>query len=161
MHAFVAVSSLLRISHSPAFLFLSFTMDLDAVEDLMDMENGSYIESAAEHELLKTLSTTLPEHASLPTIHQPLHLDMNLPLRMANVQPQAGSVIAKLEDMLETVVDCLLASQPLTIHLKTRSKSAKQSLDAVTGILRNDGWAETKEISWPGKSQREAWKFGK
>lgn len=84
---------------------------------------------------------------------------MSQPLRMTNNQAGAGSIIAKLEDILENVVDCMLAEKPLVIRLKTRSKSTRQILDPVTGGLTNNGSVDAKEISWPGKNQREAWKF--
>ena len=137
-------------------------MDLDLFEDLMDMEDGSYIGGEDIHDLRSSTSSNVtPGYTSIRRTQPARRFDMSLPLCLSTTEPLAGSVIAKLEDMLETVVDCLLASQPLTIRLKTRSKSTKQSLDPVTAILRNDEWAETKEISWPGKSQREAWKFCK
>lgn len=129
-------------------------------EDLMDMEDGSYLEQTESCDLSPQV---IRMASSGPRVEQSIphtrHVDISAPIRMANSQAGAGSVIAKLEDILETVVDCMLGEEPLVIHLKTRSKSTKQILDPNTRVLKNDGSADTREISWPGKSQREAWKF--
>lgn len=129
-------------------------------EDLMIMDDASYLEQAEIHAIPDPVAISPPPASSSPVrLPQTRHVDMSQPLRMANNQAGAGFIIAKLEDMLETVVDCMLAEKPLVIRLKTRTKSTKQILDPVTGVLKNDGCAAAKEISWPGKTQREAWKF--
>lgn len=135
-------------------------MDDDMFEDLMSVDDVSFLELAGNRLASSPITSNPPQAYSPPVrISQARHVDMSQPLRMTNNQAGAGSVIAKLEDILETVVDCMLAEKPLVIHLKTRSRSTRQLLDPVTGVLQNDGSAEGKEISWPGKTQREAWKF--
>lgn len=135
-------------------------MDLDLFEDLMDMEDDSYIEHAGSHgispQAISRASSGPRLEPSIPHTHL---VDMSPTIRMANKKAGAGSVIAKLEDMLETVVDCMLAEEPLVIHLKTRAKSTRQILDPVTGVLKNDGSVGARKVRWPGKSQREAWQF--
>lgn len=135
-------------------------MDDDTFEDLMSMDDIFSQEQAESHATFNLIASS-PTPLSSPPIRttQTRHMDMSQPLRMTNNQAGAGSIIAKLEDMLEFVVDCMLAEKPLVIHLKTRSKSTRQILDPVTGVLNNGRPADAKEISWPGKTQREAWKF--
>ena len=135
-------------------------MDDDTFEDLMSMDDIFSQEQAESHAIFNPIASSSPPLSS-PSVRatQTRHMDMSQPPRMANNQGGAGSIIAKLEDMLEFVVDCMLTEKPLVIHLKTRSKSTGQILDPVTGVLNNGRPADAKEISWPGKTQREAWKF--
>lgn len=128
-------------------------------EDLMGIDDVSFQEQAETHASFNPISTRPPPGSSPPirTTHT-RYVHMSQPLRMTSNQAGAGSIIAKLEDILETVADCLLEEKPLVIHLKTRSNT-RQILDPVTGVLKNDGSADAKKIIWPGKTQREAWKF--
>lgn len=129
-------------------------------EDLRGIHVVSFQEQAETHASCNPISPSPPPGSSPPVrTTQTRHVDMSQPLRMTSNQAGAGSIIAKLEDILETVVDCLSEEKPLVIHLKTRSKNTRQILDPVTGVLKNDGSADAKEITWPGKTQREAWKF--
>lgn len=75
---------------------------------------------------------------------------------------QAGEVITKIEDIFETLLDCITNEKKcLVLHIKSRGKNGCQILDAATGAIRNTGNVEAKEITFPGKTQKEAWKFGK
>ena len=75
---------------------------------------------------------------------------------------QAGAVITKIEDIFESLLDCITNEKKcLVLHIKSRGKNGRQTLDAATGAIRNIGNVETKEITFPGKTQKEAWKFGK
>lgn len=61
---------------------------------------------------------------------------------------QSGAVIAKIEDIFESMVDCLLGGRnELVISLKSR----RTTKDSVT--------SDSRKISFPGKTQSEAWKF--
>jgi hypothetical protein len=76
------------------------------------------------------------------------------------INPQAGHVISIIEDILESMVDCLLDTQKqLIIRLKTRPKSKTRP----TRVERNEAYSpsrpEGKTICFPGKTQHEAWKF--
>ena len=139
-------------------------MDDDMFEDLMGTDDVSFLAPAENHPTSNPVTNSSPPASSPPfrtRTTQSRHVDMSQPLMVTNHRARAGSIIAKLEDMLETVVDCMLAEKPLVIRLKTRTKSTRQILDPVTGVLKNHGSADAKEISWPGKTQREAWKFCK
>lgn len=75
---------------------------------------------------------------------------------------QAGAVITKIEDIFESLLDCIINEKKcLVLHIKSRGNNGRQTLDAATGAIRNTGNVETKEITFPGKTQKEAWKFGK
>ena len=134
-------------------------MDLD-FEDLMDVEDDSFHELEYSGGDFNAASIT-PSSEPLAPLSTPhtRHVDIAMPPRITCNPAGAGAIIAKLEDILETVVDCMLAEKPLVIHLKTRSTGTRQILDPVTGVLKNEGSPDARKISWPGKSQREAWKF--
>ena len=74
---------------------------------------------------------------------------------------QAGAVITKIEDIFESLLDCIINEKKcLALHLKSRGRYGRQTLDANTGAIRNKSNAEAKEITFPGKTQKDAWKFG-
>ena len=70
-----------------------------------------------------------------------------------------GAVIAKLEDIFESIADQMLAEKPFVIPMKSRLNN-EQALDAESGVLLNTGQSEVVNITWPGATQRESWKFG-
>lgn len=71
---------------------------------------------------------------------------------------QVGAVISKIEDIFESIADCILEDgKELVIELKSRSKSkAKVEDDGGDGTRRR-----TIKITFPSRNQREAWKFSK
>lgn len=78
-----------------------------------------------------------------------------------NNNSQAGEVITKIEDIFESLLDCIINEKKcLVLHIKSRGNNGRQTLDAATGAIRNTTDVETKEITFPGKTQKEAWKFG-
>lgn len=79
-----------------------------------------------------------------------------------NYNFQAGAVITKIEDIFESLLDCIINENDcLILHIKSRGKNGRQALDAATGAIRNTENVEAKEITFPGKTQKEAWKFSK
>jgi meiotic recombination protein SPO11 len=75
---------------------------------------------------------------------------------------QAGEVITKIEDIFESLLDCIINEKKfLVLHIKSRARDGRHNIDATTGAIRNAGNVETKEITFPGKNQKEAWKFSK
>lgn len=102
----------------------------------------------------------LQGHLDLPSsTDHILHLDISQPPR--NTNNQVGAVITKIEDIFESLLDCITnENKCLVLHLKSRGKAGHRTLDPITGTIRNTGNAECKEITFPGKTQREAWKFG-
>ncbi|KAG4437979.1 hypothetical protein IFR05_006560 [Cadophora sp. M221] len=69
---------------------------------------------------------------------------------------QVGAVISKIEDIFESIADCILEEgKELVIELKSRSKSkAKVEQDGGDDIRRR-----TTKITFPSRNQKEAWKF--
>ncbi|KFY59834.1 hypothetical protein V496_05518 [Pseudogymnoascus sp. VKM F-4515 (FW-2607)] len=100
------------------------------------------------------LGTAFPEdHADSLAISQGYPRNNNF---------QAGAVITKIEDIFESLFDCIKNEEKsFILHIKSRGKNGRQTLDTATGVIRNTGNVETKEITFPGKTQSEAWKFGK
>lgn len=75
---------------------------------------------------------------------------------------QAGEVITKIEDIFESLLDCIINEKKcLVLHIKSRARNSRHTIDAATGAIKNTGNVETKEITFPGKTQKEAWKFSK
>ncbi|KFX89885.1 hypothetical protein O988_08440 [Pseudogymnoascus sp. VKM F-3808] len=73
---------------------------------------------------------------------------------------QAGEVLTKIEDIFESLLDCIInEKKSLVLHIKSRARNGRHTIDAATGAIRNAGNVETKEITFPGKTQKEAWKF--
>lgn len=102
----------------------------------------------------KQLGTPFPEdHADSLAISQGSPRNNNF---------QAGAVITKIEDIFESLFDCINNEEKrFVLHIKSRGKNGRQTLDTATGVIRNTGNVETKEITFPGKTQSEAWKFSK
>ncbi|OAF54367.2 hypothetical protein VC83_09336 [Pseudogymnoascus destructans] len=73
---------------------------------------------------------------------------------------QAGEVITKIEVIFESLFDCIINEKKcLVLHIKSRGGNGQQTIDAASGAIRNTRNVETKEITFPGKTQKEAWKF--
>jgi meiotic recombination protein SPO11 len=136
-------------------------MDFDLLQDLL-REPQEAQHGRKDNSLLSYSSSRLIQRQLDPpclTTHVQ-HIDISQPSQKTN--SQAGAIIAKLEDIFESLLDCIIDEKKgLVLHLKSRGKSIQQTLDPATGTIRNIGTAEAKEIGFPGKTQREAWKFGK
>lgn len=74
---------------------------------------------------------------------------------------QRGAVIIKIEDIFESIADCILdEGKELAIPLKTRPKNKNiASQDDSTKVNRTVN-TEARNITFPSKSPQEAWKFG-
>ncbi|KAI9744265.1 MAG: hypothetical protein M1818_002417 [Claussenomyces sp. TS43310] len=87
------------------------------------------------------------------TAHQEFIANVLLP------SVQAGSVITKLEDMFESMVDCLIGEKTgLTIHLRSRGRSQQRAFDSEGAVIDTPNF-QVREITFPGKTAAEAWKF--
>ena len=81
-------------------------------------------------------------------------------LNIANIPDpsQTGRVIAKIENIFESITDCILdQKKELVINLRSRpkgkSKNSKESLSSPKPK------PEIKNITFPSKSPQETWKF--
>jgi hypothetical protein len=67
-------------------------------------------------------------------------------------------VIDKIEEVFERVTDALLNDRnEISITLKPRRPTKESAID-ITDDREGDG--RTRQISFPGKTEEEAWKFG-
>ncbi|PMD60480.1 uncharacterized protein K444DRAFT_612629 [Hyaloscypha bicolor E] len=73
---------------------------------------------------------------------------------------QRGAVITKIEDIFESITDCILDDgKELVIPLKSRAKKKNAAnKDDSTQVNRSSN-SETRNITFPSKSPQEAWKF--
>lgn len=108
----------------------------------------------------------------LPMLHNRLTLDTaadvdDIPGHATNEAPllatlnaggpsnQAGAVIAKIENIFESITDSVLNEKnQLVISLKARPRSRAQRDEAITKT-------SVRNITFPNKNPKEAWKFSK
>ncbi|OBT52587.1 hypothetical protein VE04_07047 [Pseudogymnoascus sp. 24MN13] len=120
----------------------------DASSDRLLLHNSPYDKLISQNQLNVS---SQQNHADSQLISQGAPRNDNL---------QAGEVITKIEDIFESLLDCIINEKKcLVLHIKSRGKKGGQTLDAATGAIRNTRNVETKEITFPGKTQKEAWKF--
>ncbi|KFY71813.1 hypothetical protein V499_08004, partial [Pseudogymnoascus sp. VKM F-103] len=120
----------------------------DASSDRLLLHNSPYDKLISQNQLNVS---SQQNHADSQLISQGAPRNNNL---------QAGEVITKIEDIFESLLDCIINEKKcLVLHIKSRGKKGGQTLDAATGAIRNTRNVETKEITFPGKTQKEAWKF--
>jgi hypothetical protein len=78
------------------------------------------------------------------------------------VNTQSGSVISKIEDILQQMVDCIIdEKKELVVHLRSRTRSGNEILDVASGATKNSATMEARTIRFPGRTAQEAWKFSK
>ncbi|OBT82498.1 hypothetical protein VE02_09128 [Pseudogymnoascus sp. 03VT05] len=120
----------------------------DASSDNSLLHNSSYSKLISQQQLAIPSSKY---HADSQAISQGAPRNNN---------SQAGVVITKIEDIFESLLDCIINKKKcLVLHIKSRGNNRRQTIDAATGGIRNTENVETKEITFPGKTQKEAWKF--
>ena len=69
-------------------------------------------------------------------------------------------VIARIEAIFEGIVDALAEEKTkLSITLSTRSGTAGRKLDSTNGIVMTSTGLLTREITFPGSTAQEAWRF--
>jgi hypothetical protein len=67
-------------------------------------------------------------------------------------------LIAKIETVIESILDALLAKQPMSIPIRT--KKPPQTAAASSGAPDAKPWREMA-VSFPGKTNEESRRFGK
>lgn len=73
---------------------------------------------------------------------------------------QSGSIISKIEDILQQMVDCIIdEKKELVLHLKPRIRSGTEVLDAASGAIKSSATTKARTIRFPGRTAQEAWKF--
>lgn len=129
-------------------------MDLDLLSDLCG-------DLSSEAQLLSDLQTPRL------TIEDG-HLASFRPQQSAEAQPsrivsnQTGAVITKIERIFESITDCILEEKKeISIELKSRPKSKQNPDRNQPGAVRGKRKSDTRTVTFPSKSPREAWKFSK
>jgi meiotic recombination protein SPO11 len=74
---------------------------------------------------------------------------------------QAGAVVAKIEDIFESIAHAILKQEKqMVIKLKVRKKTGKQPFGALSSDLQNAADDDMRAIKFPSRNPQEAWKFG-
>ncbi|RKF57372.1 Meiotic recombination protein rec12 [Erysiphe neolycopersici] len=70
---------------------------------------------------------------------------------------QAGITITKIEQIFESLADCILEKKELVIHLKIRenSNTINERLKSLGTLYKE----KTRKVCFPSRNPREAWKF--
>jgi meiotic recombination protein SPO11 len=75
---------------------------------------------------------------------------------------QAGAVINKIEDIFESITDCILdEGKELVIPLKSRPKNKTIANKDDPARVNRRPMPETRNITFPSRSPQEAWKFSR
>ncbi|ORY19119.1 Spo11/DNA topoisomerase VI subunit A [Clohesyomyces aquaticus] len=83
----------------------------------------------------------------------------NHPIEGPPIRKDRNWVLARIEGMLEEIVDGLLENRgQLAITLKSRSATAGQVMDS-SGGRRPASTLKNKEVNFPGRTAQEAWRF--
>ncbi|KAH8591118.1 Spo11/DNA topoisomerase VI subunit A [Bisporella sp. PMI_857] len=73
---------------------------------------------------------------------------------------QAGAVVAKIEDIFESIAHAILKQEKqMVIKLKVRKKTGKQPFGALSSDLQNAADDDMRAIKFPSRNPQEAWKF--
>ena len=73
---------------------------------------------------------------------------------------QAGEVVSKIEAIFEKIAGCILEEKKeLVIKLKTRGKQGAKTRNVDTGIIKSLPDDTMREVKFPSKSPKEAWRF--
>jgi hypothetical protein len=73
--------------------------------------------------------------------------------------PTGSSVLARMESIFEAMADVLLNERgQLSVEIATRPRASRQHLDPVDSAPAQSN--PVQRLCFPGKSEREAWRFG-
>ncbi|POS82716.1 hypothetical protein EPUL_005034 [Erysiphe pulchra] len=75
----------------------------------------------------------------------------------SRTRDQAGNIIAKIEQIFESLADCILEKKELAIHLKIRENGNRklERIDSLGPLYEE----RTRKVCFPSRNPREAWKF--
>lgn len=135
-------------------------MDLDMFSDLFE---DTTFDSFGGLNLLPTLHNRLTLDTTAETDDNPGHTLNEGPARetldAGGPSNQAGAVIAKIENIFESITDSILNKRnQLTIPLKVRSRSRVPRDKERKGRNPKPG---VRNITFPNKNPKEAWRFSK
>ena len=88
--------------------------------------------------------------------------DTSIQLPAIGTGNSAGAVISKIEDIFESIIDCIHhKGKELSIPLKTRGRAGQQTRDATSGAILSLPDTKIKAITFPSRNPQEAWKFSR
>lgn len=128
-------------------------MDIDLLSDILAERQPAYqahlLTSSPDRRLIPASRTQVQEPNAYKSSKQ------------ANLS-QPGAVISKIEDIFESLVDCILdEKKELVIRLKCRAKLGPQVLHSGSGTVKSTPTTKERTISFPSKTPQEAWKFSR
>ena len=75
---------------------------------------------------------------------------------------QTGMVITKIEDIFESIAECILdEKKELVIQLKSRVKTENQASHHESVVAKKKARSDVRNITFPSRSPQEAWKFSR
>lgn len=124
--------------------------------------------SLADYDGDKPSDAMLLTHLPTPVLTNPVDVDdeeesstERRQISMPCPKNQVGAVISKIEDIFESIADCILEERKeLVIALRTKSstKRAKDGLD--DSVFKGKPKSDLRNITFPSRNPQEAWKFG-
>jgi meiotic recombination protein SPO11 len=131
-----------------------YPMDFDLFSNLLRDDPGP-----SSGSLLSDLPHRSPTDDSSISCNTSGHTSNSQPNIANTPDPsQTGRVIAKIENIFESIIDCILnEKKELVISLRSRPKC--KSKDSEESTSNPKPKPEIKNITFPSKSPQEAWKF--
>lgn len=79
---------------------------------------------------------------------------------VSNSSNQSGEVISRIEDVFESVADCIVEERKeLVIQLKSRGGTKLRACSSQDTDTKKKPAAELRDVKFPSRSPQEAWKF--
>lgn len=134
-------------------------MEIDLLSDILGENTSPFYPQLLQGLPTNKLNATDPELASSSVLGPPKSSTQRAPRPGSNPN-QTGVVITKIEDILDTITDCILAGKKeLVIELKSRSSQKKKDFDHDVDMYRKLR-TSIRKIRYPSKCPTEAWRFG-
>ena len=138
-------------------------MDFDLLSEYIDGSDAPSADQLLSNlQDRQTLTHQQPDQTSSPSddgSDDGRGQDQDTDIRLLD-RNQAGAVITKIEDIFESMASCILQEgKELVIPLKSRPRKQKTANEAGSPRNYRQPKTETKNITFPSKSPKEAWKF--
>lgn len=127
-------------------------MDIDLSSDLLKNNREQFYPQLLQNLPYSRLTITHPENSP-----DPFRVSAQR-ISFPAVPNKVGSVILKIENIFDSIVDCVMGDKKeLVILLKSRSKRIKTSEEDVN--MDPERKPDTRRIKFPSKCPMEAWRF--
>jgi meiotic recombination protein SPO11 len=128
------------------------SMDLDLLQDTL-------ADHPQQSALNRQLALSLP--SSAPFNDTAIYSSVSTNSSFPNSN-RSGVVLCKIEDIFESIADCILDEKKhISIQLKRRGKAKNQTHDADSGVIRDVTDEKVTTVKFPSRSPQEAWKFSR